>query len=84
MLLIAQDDNIEDTDDNNDPAEGDRLGPVAWDTLNSVAMHMPPEQVVPPLLEGIKHGMASAKPQERYASMIALAVSCLSQNFPLP
>ena len=50
-VMSEADEEEEDDDDDNDQVESSKPSTVASQTLNEMALHLPPEKVVTPLLQ---------------------------------
>ncbi|XP_031560296.1 importin-4-like isoform X2 [Actinia tenebrosa] len=75
MAAAPSEEELEEMDEElEDGAEASRPCAVASQVLDNLALHLPPETLIPPLMEFIQPAVGSANPYERKAALIALAV----------
>lgn len=64
----------DDDDEVGDETEASRPCAVASQVLDVLALHFPPESVIPPLMQLVQPALTSEDPYKRKAALIALAV----------
>ncbi|XP_022799795.1 importin-4-like [Stylophora pistillata] len=67
-------DDDDDDDEVGDETEASRPCAVASQVLDVLALHFPPESVIPPLMQLVQPALTSEDPYKRKAALIALAV----------
>ncbi|KAJ7385022.1 Importin 4 [Desmophyllum pertusum] len=73
----SEDDELDEDDEDDeveDGTEASRPCAVASQVLDILALHFPPESVIPPLMQLVQPALASEDPYKRKAALIALAV----------
>ncbi|XP_045193420.2 importin-4-like [Mercenaria mercenaria] len=61
-------------DDDEDDVESQRPSQIASQVLDTMAMHLPPEKFIPPVMSMVEPSLQDEKPERRKAAFIAMAV----------
>ena len=74
FVLMAEADEEEEEEDEDDQIESDKPCTVATETLNEMALHLPPDKVITPLLQWAEPAFKSDDIRAQQAAYTALAV----------
>ncbi|XP_052817169.1 importin-4-like [Mya arenaria] len=64
----------DDEDEDEEEVESQRPSQLASQVLDTMAMHLPPEKFIPPVMSMVEPALQDGKPERRKAAYIALAV----------